>query len=274
MFPAFHPLPRQRAGPSRLSLRSAPHPPTPPVCRCRPGSSCGSLAKCPYLGSANQRRHFAAQHRGLDSLGPRPRAFIGEERHRADLARTVARLAVLLQDRQHVFVKGDRRSGNIRRHHRRPKRRNPNEKAAPYAHTLPLDRAYPAFRAVNSGAPARSALIGGLLATAVENNSGMLLTLLVSGALKDSCWARKATRSRVASELRGRAGPDRFLSRLGSLTTLKYCFARSAFRIGSSVRVLQKQGCRRSAGNIFFRHLSRQPWQGTHRTFPAPLFCR
>ena len=45
----------------------------------------------------------------LDVVGPVDRLLVGHQRERPDLAGPVARLAVLLQDRQHVPVVGDRR---------------------------------------------------------------------------------------------------------------------------------------------------------------------
>src|SRR5262249_4138413 len=42
--------------------------------------------------------------RGLHRLRPRPRALVIQERHRRDLIRAMARLAILLQDRQYVSI--------------------------------------------------------------------------------------------------------------------------------------------------------------------------
>ncbi len=61
-------------------------------------------------------RHLAAQHRGPDRLRPGPRALISQQRHRADLARTMAGLAVLLQDRQDILIKGDAQVRHVGSH--------------------------------------------------------------------------------------------------------------------------------------------------------------
>src|SRR5579864_4905989 len=55
------------------------------------------------------RRHFARHYSIADGLGPGPGFRIGAERHGRDLARTVAFLASILEDRQDVFVKLGRR---------------------------------------------------------------------------------------------------------------------------------------------------------------------
>ena len=51
---------------------------------------------------------------GFDRLCPRPSGFISQERHRADLAWTMADLALLLQNGQHVPIKRDWRAGRER----------------------------------------------------------------------------------------------------------------------------------------------------------------
>src|SRR6516164_2833564 len=54
-------------------------------------------------------RHLSLDHRSLDGLGPRTRVLIGEKRHRGNLPRPMAALAVLLKDRKDVLVEGNRR---------------------------------------------------------------------------------------------------------------------------------------------------------------------
>src|SRR5438046_8488175 len=49
------------------------------------------------------RRHFPRRYSGLDRFCPRPRLLISNERHRGDLARPMAALAVLLQNRKYVL---------------------------------------------------------------------------------------------------------------------------------------------------------------------------
>ena len=56
-------------------------------------------------------RHLAGHHLGLDRPGPRPHFLVGLQRHRADVAGTVAALAVLLQQRRDVLGEGHRRRG-------------------------------------------------------------------------------------------------------------------------------------------------------------------
>src|ERR1700688_1009839 len=52
------------------------------------------------------RWHLARSDGGLHRLGPRTRFFVRQERHRRYLARTMAGLAILLQNRKNVLVKG------------------------------------------------------------------------------------------------------------------------------------------------------------------------
>ena len=67
------------------------------------------------------RRHLLRRDGGLDCLGPRPRLLVGEQRHRRHLAGPVARLAVGLEDWQHVLVErgGIGRRGLSRTHQHR-----------------------------------------------------------------------------------------------------------------------------------------------------------
>ncbi len=62
------------------------------------------------------RRHLLRQHRSFDRTRPWTRGLVRLERHRRDLARTMAGLAVLLQERRHVLVERDRRSRAGLRH--------------------------------------------------------------------------------------------------------------------------------------------------------------
>ena len=62
------------------------------------------------------RRHLPRLDAGLDGPRPGPRFRVGDERHRRDVARPMARLALLLEDRRHVLrerggVLGAGRSG-------------------------------------------------------------------------------------------------------------------------------------------------------------------
>ena len=79
----------------------------------------------PVLRIGEPRRHLASQHRGLDRLGIRPHILIRQKRHRRDLARSMASLAIPLEDRQHVLIEGDiRRPSHLaaqsRRQHESP----------------------------------------------------------------------------------------------------------------------------------------------------------
>ena len=53
-------------------------------------------------------RHLPLHDSGLDGFGPRTNVRVGQERHRRDLSRAMARLTVLLQNRQHLLVECDR----------------------------------------------------------------------------------------------------------------------------------------------------------------------
>src|SRR5262249_50317927 len=70
-------------------------------------------------------------------------------------------------------------------------------------------------------------------------STGIAATAFASGGFTESCSARKAMRSRVASALSA-CGASYTLSFLGSLTTFKYSLARSALRKGSSVAYCRK----------------------------------
>src|SRR6516164_6430194 len=50
-------------------------------------------------------RHLTGYHGKLHGLGPRPHAFVVEERHGRDLARTMTALTVLFENRQYVLAK-------------------------------------------------------------------------------------------------------------------------------------------------------------------------
>src|SRR6266568_1686350 len=56
------------------------------------------------------RRHLLGQHRRLDPRSPRPRLLVGQQRHGRHFARAVTGLTVVLQNRKHVLVEGDRSS--------------------------------------------------------------------------------------------------------------------------------------------------------------------
>ena len=66
----------------------------------------------PRLGEPG--RHLVQGDGGFDRLCPRPSGFISQERHRADLAGTMADLALVLQNGQHVPIKRDWRAGRER----------------------------------------------------------------------------------------------------------------------------------------------------------------
>src|SRR5215475_13820996 len=53
-------------------------------------------------------RHFPVDDGRLHCLCPRPPVRIGHKGHRSDLARAMTHLAVLLQDRKNIFIKGHR----------------------------------------------------------------------------------------------------------------------------------------------------------------------
>ena len=53
------------------------------------------------------RRHAFQQHGFLDARGPRPRFFVGQQRHRRHFTGAMAVLAALLHDRQHILIEGD-----------------------------------------------------------------------------------------------------------------------------------------------------------------------
>ena len=55
------------------------------------------------------RRHVPLAHLVADGFRPRSRVLVADERHRADLARPVARRAVLVEDGRNVFGKGRHR---------------------------------------------------------------------------------------------------------------------------------------------------------------------
>ena len=57
------------------------------------------------------RRHLARDDLLLDRPGPGPRLLVGQQRHRRDAARPMARLAVLLEDGRDVFREGDLAAG-------------------------------------------------------------------------------------------------------------------------------------------------------------------
>src|SRR5580693_1903474 len=52
-------------------------------------------------------RHLARDNRGPDRLRPGTGVLISQQRHGRQLSGTVAALAALLQNRQHVFVERD-----------------------------------------------------------------------------------------------------------------------------------------------------------------------
>src|SRR5215831_10147 len=49
-------------------------------------------------------RHFPARHSSFHRLCPRPDILVTKKRHRRDLAGTMARLAVLLKDRENILI--------------------------------------------------------------------------------------------------------------------------------------------------------------------------
>src|SRR6266516_1687563 len=56
-------------------------------------------------------RHLSRNDRLFDRLRPRPCFSVAQQRHRPDLARPMAALAIFLQDRKNVLVEGDRPAG-------------------------------------------------------------------------------------------------------------------------------------------------------------------
>ena len=75
------------------------------------------VREVPETGISEPRWHLFRENSFPDRLGPRTRALVGEERRRANLARAVTALAVLLHDGKNVFVVRDvgvRRSGQGR----------------------------------------------------------------------------------------------------------------------------------------------------------------
>src|SRR5579862_476224 len=53
-------------------------------------------------------RHFFSDHCGLNRFGPRACVGVSEQRHRRNLARSMTGLAVLLQNREDVFLERGR----------------------------------------------------------------------------------------------------------------------------------------------------------------------
>ena len=78
-------------------------------------------------------RHLPLDDSGLDRFRPRTRVLVGQERHRRDLARAMARLTVLLQNRQHMLVERDGSSRRILLRHgvNRSRHRSQHQQARP-----------------------------------------------------------------------------------------------------------------------------------------------
>src|SRR5439155_12606452 len=57
-------------------------------------------------------RHLAAENRASNSLRPRPRFFIAQQRHGCGFARAMTTLAAVLQNRLYVLVESGRRRRN------------------------------------------------------------------------------------------------------------------------------------------------------------------
>ena len=76
------------------------------------------VAKMPVLRIGEPGRHLFRQHCLLHRFGPWTRLLVGPQRHRRRLARAMAALAVLLQNRRHIF--GERHgTGCAGRNHRK-----------------------------------------------------------------------------------------------------------------------------------------------------------
>ena len=98
------------------------------ACRPRPTSAARS-ARAPTVGGVSRnrslrrtprpRRHVSGHQLEPHRLAPRHRALVGEERHRRDAVRRVARPAPAGGDRQHVLVERERRRDRLVRRARR-----------------------------------------------------------------------------------------------------------------------------------------------------------
>ena len=68
------------------------------------------IRKMPIARIGKPRWHHLHLHRMSHGLSPGPSLLVGQECHRCDLARTMATLAMILEDWQHVFVERRRRT--------------------------------------------------------------------------------------------------------------------------------------------------------------------
>ena len=82
-------------------------------------------------------RHLLDQHRLLDRFRPGTRLLISQQRHRTNFAGAVAFLAILLQDRRYVPVKGNRFGG--RQANRASQQRDQKTHAVPFRDDRALD---------------------------------------------------------------------------------------------------------------------------------------
>ena len=73
------------------------------------------VGKGSVLRIGEPRRHLAGDDSQFHRARPRPGLFVGQQRHRRDLARPMTRLTILLQDRKDVPGECDRSAGRILR---------------------------------------------------------------------------------------------------------------------------------------------------------------
>ena len=98
------------AGASCASPAAPPHQPRRQSSQSAAGSRKHRWQKCPYRGSANHGGIIFISTACAIGRRPRPRLLVGHQRHRRNFARPMATLAVILQDGQHIFIEGRRRS--------------------------------------------------------------------------------------------------------------------------------------------------------------------
>ncbi len=107
--PALRPLAWRRSVLGIAGGRARVHPRCKRVNLCWGQRSVVTEVSVARIGEP--RRHFARDHFFANRLGPRTRVRVSEERHGRDFARTVALLAMRLEDRKNVFVENRPRKG-------------------------------------------------------------------------------------------------------------------------------------------------------------------